>query len=768
MSGFKLAPLSLIVGSLFVVSAVQAQDFTLDGSSADVTQNVTAEDKITSLNVSGGHTGTITGETITISGTGNVANVTTAGHPTATVSTLTIGTDQTKKVSITTDKDWALYNNGSSLTVLGEEIHLERTSADGANYGEAFRTTGYGTTKVGNEKTKLVSIKSKGDCIALLPYGGKSQTNGSVTVTAEEIRLEAGANGIWAQNNSTGIEGAYAPVVLNATKGIHITAGSSALVAMSQGRIELNGNTYIKGENAILTRGESIVTINKSRKDIVQMEGDINFNYDKPTSGTGVDADVNINLSGADSYWVGNTKVTWGQGKPDDLAKLEVHDLTLSLSDGAQWTPTKIVENDVVNNGTIYTNMNNLVLNGGAVNVTSPDVQVTVDNLTGDGGAVNLATDLTAEEGQQAGTITVTKADENTDLTVKLKNADMTKDLTADDVTPEQAAALNKNVQGDVKSTVKVDEGMYNGAFDVTDAGSTISRGPNSVMQSTLELAAAAPLALNRILVNDVHKRMGDIRSMKTTSGVWARYDGGKLSGDADLENDFHTIQVGVDTMPTADAPRFGVALAYTMGDAEYARGEADMDAFSLAAYGLWMGEAGQFVDVVARLGKASTDMTVDGSKKGSMDNIVTALSGEFGWRFDLTKSFYLEPQVELAYTHVDADDLVLSDGSNYRFDDADSLMGRAGFALGFQCPETGNSAYVRVSAVHEFMGDAGVTGGNGTVYEIDGKDTWVEYGLGANFILTNSTYLWADVERTSGGYLDEDWRATVGVRYNF
>lgn len=431
-------------------------------------------------------------------------------------------------------------------------------------------------------------------------------------------------------------------------------------------------------------------------------------------------------------------------------------------------TPTKIVENDVVNNGTIYTNMNNLVLNGGAVNVTSPDVLVTVDNLTGDGGAVNLATDLTAEEGQQAGTITVTKADENTDLTVKLKNADMTKDLTADDVTPEQAAALNKNVQGDVKSTVKVDEGMYNGAFDVTDAGSTISRGPNSVMQSTLELAAAAPLALNRILVNDVHKRMGDIRSMKTTSGVWARYDGGKLSGDADLENDFHTIQVGVDTMPTADAPRFGVALAYTMGDAEYARGEADMDAFSLAAYGLWMGEAGQFVDVVARLGKASTDMTVDGSKKGSMDNIVTALSGEFGWRFDLTKSFYLEPQVELAYTHVDADDLVLSDGSNYRFDDADSLMGRAGFALGFQCPETGNSAYVRVSAVHEFMGDAGVTGGNGTVYEIDGKDTWVEYGLGANFILTNSTYLWADVERTSGGYLDEDWRATVGVHYNF
>ena len=225
---------------------------------------------------------------------------------------------------------------------------------------------------------------------------------------------------------------------------------------------------------------------------------------------------------------------------------------------------------------------------------------------------------------------------------------------------------------------------------------------------------------------------------------------------------------MGVDTVPAADAPRFGVAFSYTTSDADYKRGEADMDVYSLAAYGLWMGESGQFVDVVARLGTAKTDMTVDGNKKGSMDNIVTALSGEFGWRFDIAKSFYLEPQVELAYTHVDADDLSLSDGSTYRFDDGDSLMGRAGFMFGMQCPENGNTAYLRVSAVHEFLGDNAVTGGNGTVYEIDGKDTWVEYGLGANFNLTDSTYVWADVERTAGGVLDTDWRATVGVRYSF
>ena len=47
-------------------------------------------------------------------------------------------------------------------------------------------------------------------------------------------------------------------------------------------------------------------------------------------------------------------------------------------------------------------------------------------------------------------------------------------------------------------------------------------------------------------------------------------------------------------------------------------------------------------------------------------------------------------------------------------------------------------------------------TGGNGAILETDGKDTWVEYGLGVNFNLTPATYFWADVERTSGGVLDE------------
>mgnify|MGYP003376359784 CR=1 FL=1 len=117
----------------------------------------------------------------------------------------------------------------------------------------------------------------------------------------------------------------------------------------------------------------------------------------------------------------------------------------------------------------------------------------------------------------------------------------------------------------------------------------------NSVQSAVLDLAGAAPVSMVRILTNDVRKRLGDIRSAQGTHGAWVRYDGGKLTGDSNYENKFHTVQIGIDTIPEAEAPRFGVAMSYTKGDSEFARGESDMDAFSLATYSTWMLICGRY-----------------------------------------------------------------------------------------------------------------------------------------------------------------------------
>ena len=288
----------------------------------------------------------------------------------------------------------------------------------------------------------------------------------------------------------------------------------------------------------------------------------------------------------------------------------------------------------------------------------------------------------------------------------------------------------------------------------------------NSVQSAVLDLAGAAPVSMVRILTNDVRKRLGDIRSAQGTHGAWVRYDGGKLTGDSNYENKFHTVQIGIDTIPEAEAPRFGVAMSYTKGDSEFARGESDMDAFSLATYSTWMADSGLFADVIGRMATVKNDMTV-GQYKGDSSSMVLGLSGEMGWRFNLAETLYIEPQAEVAYTYVTGDKFELG-YAEYDMDSTNSLTARAGFAAGIKCPANKGDLYVRVSGVHEFLGDTSISVGNHAPVEADGKDTWVEFGIGGNFNLTKSTYIYADVERTEGAKLEEDWRANVGVRYSF
>ena len=543
---------------------------------------------------------------------------------------------------------------------------------------------------------------------------------------------------------------------------------ANALVAMSEGVLNIDGNLYVNTQggkgNAILARGDAIVNINASNTHTVVLNGNVDFNFDKATSKTPVNTTVNINLTGKNSSWTGNTVVSWDDASTEADETLTVSKMTLSLTDGATWTPVE-TKNDATNvaDGRRYVPLNYLKLKDGNVNVTDEKINVTVENLEGKG-TINLAV-VQGEKELTSGSFTVLQ-EKDANLNVQLTN------ITSDDITAKEAAALMNDAVTGVKNTAgSVDEGMYNGAFTFDNQGQVTSQATNTIMQSTLELASASTLSLNRILMNDVRKRLGDIRSAEAVNGVWARYDGGRLSGDG-TKNKFNTIHIGGDTMPFAGTPvRVGMSASYTNGDVDYTRGNADMDAYSLAAYGTWLGDNGMFADVIARVAKAESDMTVDSVYKGKLKNTAYSLSGEFGWRFDLNSQFYAEPQVEATYTYIDSDKMTLAGKNetfNYEVEGFDSFIGRMGVLAGMKCPNQKGDVYVRASLVHEFLGDAKINGGANATLENEGKDTWFEYGIGANFNVGKNTYLWADLERTSGALVDEDIRGTLGVRYGF
>lgn len=682
-----------------------------------------------------------------------------------------------------------------SVSILGNDLILKKGQFNPADDDGGWTTIGIearsgATLDVGSVEKPLTSLNIQNHGVDTLATGlkawrgrGETLLDSHININSDLVNIDVSSDNYWAYgihafNNTTGniADADRSSVIINADK-ININVNSNieectvGIIAWSQAKVKLTANEiYLKAYRVINARGGSIVEINSERNEtsVIQLNGDIAFEFDGKSSGTSVDAVVDINLTNSNSYWNGNLQLPYANYNPAKHEQLlKVTNMKLGLSNGAQWTPSVVTEGQNVGNDGLLAGVNKLALNTlnidkGIINVTGEDIDVTVEKMNGTG-TVNLAVD-----GNKAGKFTV-QAAKDASLDVNLMDAKMEKELSSDDINADQAKTLLSNVGGQgVETKTEVKEGLVNNGFGVNSKGETTTNSANTLMQSSLEMASAAPLALNRIMMNDVRKRLGDIRTSNGTHGAWARYDGGKLSGEGGLENDFHTIQVGIDTVPTADAPRMGVAFSYTDSDTEYARGSADMKAYSLAMYSTWMGDNGQFFDLIGRMGTADTDMVVDGQHKGSMDNVALSMSGEFGWRFDVTNSIYVEPQVEATYTYVNEDSLSLST-ANYDVDAVHSLLGRIGFAAGMKCPSDYGNVYVRASAVHEFLGDSKITGvnaGNTNVYEIDGKDTWFEYGIGANFNLTKSTYMWADVERTTGGALDEDWRATVGVRY--
>ncbi|WP_337529309.1 hypothetical protein, partial [Desulfovibrio sp.] len=282
-------------------------------------------------------------------------------------------TQHDEDVNITGAYDIGVYASGAKADFSGKQLHIATTPGTGwgsgnvglwadstapsddrsvINFGQVGATESINIAVTDNAQNADTSI-------GVWSRGDQNKAGGKINLNAETVTIKGHSNsgwiyGIYAQNATTTTEYDRATININAGKTyIDVTSGgpgrANAIVAMSQGVINIESDLYVNTQggqgNAIVTRGDSIIAINSSGTHTVQMNGNVNFNYDGPTSGTKVDADVDITLSGADSYWNGNTLISWN-GTPSDSSKLDVSEMTLTVKDGATWTPTAISNSD--------------------------------------------------------------------------------------------------------------------------------------------------------------------------------------------------------------------------------------------------------------------------------------------------------------------------------------------------------------------------------------------------------------------------------------
>ena len=760
-----------------------------------------------------------TGSNVSISG--NTVEISTAGGKNDSygkIGSSAIYADESNvkvdanKVVVNTDKAkenaYAVYGNCGSHITLGKdansEVHIS-SSSEGNAMGVVVATASTSASTAAASQVRVQGAKinvaaeggpkarglyaqdqneivvgSAGSDIHISAKGEDAAgiiaiEHGSVALNGQNAVIDVDGSkystGIHVQNNDITDETNRATVNVN-TENTTINA-VTALSAMSHSVLNVNSNLVTNGKNAILTRGNSDVNINTDGKHTTQLNGDIVFNYDGASSGTGIDSNVNVNLNGEGSSWTGNTKAEWNSasGKPDE-AKLTVSHMNLNVANGAQWNPTTIKSQNNETNGMNNIAINNLALNNGVVNLDSNnfagDNAVKIENLEGTGGTINT--------NNVDNNISINSKAADTSLTVN-GTKDVTDAIASGNASLQDLADVVKSNDKSAADTVTSDANDIIGGYsaEVDSNGKVVANTVKTVENTTnraISDMANISLMTWRQENNDMNKRLGELRDSKGEHGAWVRMARGESKyGSQNVKNQYNYYQVGYDEkLSTNPNWTVGVALTRTEGNSTFARGTGENKHTGLAIYGSYLSDNGSFVDLIAKYARMDNDYSTIGAGVGdaSYETNGYSLSAEYGKRFTKDNGFWIEPQVELTYGTVGSVDYLTSKGARVHQDNVDSLVGRLGFSLGKNIKQ--GNVYVRASYLYDFDGETKATmSGAGTAsFEQDLGGGWWEVGVGTNLNLSDATHLYFDVEKTYGGNVATPWQWNAGVRWSF
>ena len=649
---------------------------------------------------------------------------------------------------------------------------------------------------LGGTNTQSITLRAEG------PYAvGLAAVNGGmVHVQAKDLNIhvtaetalasdgDAAVYGIIAQNSTTNSDPKASHLIIDA-ENTSVTVDYTgkltdknsvvAIGALSEGKLTINGNLYASGPDVLATRGNAVVRINENNDRTVQLNGNIDFDYDGRTSGTGIDADVLINLSGSNSYWNGSVYKSWQPTNPDSN-KLDVSGFQLGLSDGAQWTPAVV---DSVNEGTHGQEqiaVDKLAFNDGIINLVNVGHTVEVESMTGTGGTINVAAERSQDGTFTTATLSVDEIVSDAGGTTSLSmnytgiTADDLSDPAADLAELGEKSLTLGQAQG-VEQVRTVEEGDIRGSVTQTvDKDGTVTSTTTAANVKLADYSSLNAMSLVqwRNEINHLTKRLGDIRAAEGSIGAWARVYGGESqwgSGN-EVEMDHTTIQVGGDYRVN-NHWIVGGAFSYTDSDADLAKGAATGDSYSLAAYATYMADGGSFLDLIARYGYLKNDID-SGNMSLETGSSAFSLTAEMGHTFRfMEERAYIEPQVEFTYGFVSGDDDTASNGVKIEQDDFQSFVTRVGVRTGFDFPKKAGTIYGMVSYSYDFLGDADGMASEGNLRQALSEDLgggWVSYGIGAQVMFGKSSYFYGELERTSGGEVDNPYLFNAGVRITF
>ncbi|MDP0390179.1 autotransporter outer membrane beta-barrel domain-containing protein [Glaesserella parasuis] len=303
-----------------------------------------------------------------------------------------------------------------------------------------------------------------------------------------------------------------------------------------------------------------------------------------------------------------------------------------------------------------------------------------------------------------------------------------------------------------------------------------ITKSPNQAAIKEANEVTSLHTDLNHVEMNNLNKRMGELRGIDANAGVWARVLGGKGSSDS-YKHKFTHIQTGFDKQShLSNAELFtGVTVTHTSTDIEGKVGSTNGDVKSIGAgvYATALFDNGFYLDTIAKYVKnnhkfdyAFKEMKLD-FKSQQYHTHSFYLGGEVGYRFNLG-SGYVEPQAEVIYVKNSQANLA-DNGHKLTIKASNGLVGRLGVNAGktFEIGQSKATAWAGIgyqwdiAKRNEILVD-GISASNSK------KDARMLMDSGLNIRANDKLSIGLSLEGSAFGKYNTDLSVNSNVRYSF
>lgn len=304
----------------------------------------------------------------------------------------------------------------------------------------------------------------------------------------------------------------------------------------------------------------------------------------------------------------------------------------------------------------------------------------------------------------------------------------------------------------------------------------------NTFAPSTPARAAASTAASPGVLwygeMNDIKKRLGELRLGATTDSFWARTYAGKYTvkptGGQSFDQIMRGLEIGSDKPSDIKGGKRYLGWVAGVGRADNtfaAGGNGASDSFYLGAYGSWLKDDGSYLDIVGKHNwfrhSFSAPLLGGGSDSAAYNTNGFGLSVETGKRIERGNGVFVEPQVELAALWSEGKNYFTSNGLYVSAPATTSLQLRLGAAFGKKTAITGGGSrqvYGKLSWVEELAGRSRTTV---DTLSVDSSLKGGRLVLGLGFMEdTAKRQLYLDFETATGKTTSKPWGVNLGCRW--